>query len=355
MRTDHEQPIPIAADQAFNAAPAAASRLQSLDSFKGVLVVLMVVYHATFVADRIEPTSFARFVTASLYFLHVAFLFAAGFVVGFYYRSKLASNNLSVRRRLFQRGIKLYILFLGSNCVLISLGLGPPMSDITSLIETPPSLLHSLLLDIRGSMFAFEILAYIACFLVVCSVAIGPATAMLAIVFWIAFALCELPLFRMLAVGSVGALVGELRFRVGPLTWVPHKYDRFSWLLIVVSRPLALELYGGQSATGREMMVVFDTLLCWWASAALARRFPDRFGAVVNRLGEATLFAYLFHLAVVRILAVCFPLAGIQSALFAYMTTVASVLPVTYVAVRSVQRAKGSSPKFRSVYRLVFE
>ncbi len=81
-----------------------------LDVVKGVLVLLMILYHWLnyFVGPRGDFYKYLRFITPS-------FIFLAGFLVAHLYLRKYNAVDPRLRWRLFQRGLRLLALFLGLN------------------------------------------------------------------------------------------------------------------------------------------------------------------------------------------------------------------------------------------------
>lgn len=95
----------------IKAAP--ATRLAALDFTKGMLVLLMVLYHWLnyFVSDQGEFYRYLRFVTPS-------FIFITGFLISNIYLSKYDLNNTGLTKRLAQRGLKLMAVFVVLNLII---------------------------------------------------------------------------------------------------------------------------------------------------------------------------------------------------------------------------------------------
>jgi hypothetical protein len=90
-------------------------RNTALDFTKGALVVFMVVYHC------INYFYHDRSVLKYLHFLPSSFIFIAGFLITNVYMGKYGAGDLRVYRRLFVRGGKLLLIFIGLNLIVHSL------------------------------------------------------------------------------------------------------------------------------------------------------------------------------------------------------------------------------------------
>ena len=94
---------------------AGRNRNAALDFTKGALVLLMVVYHCLnyFYHDRT--------VLKYLHFLPPSFIFITGFLITTVYLTRAGAGDSRVYRRLFVRGGKLLLIFVGLNLVVHSL------------------------------------------------------------------------------------------------------------------------------------------------------------------------------------------------------------------------------------------
>jgi peptidoglycan/LPS O-acetylase OafA/YrhL len=102
-----------------------SARDASLDAVKGVLVLLMAVYHVMSIATTAPTEAYepVRFVTGS-------FVFCAGFVVSQFH---LAADRASTSRQLVARGAKLLLLFTALNLGVMFAGLGKSVAGKTGL------------------------------------------------------------------------------------------------------------------------------------------------------------------------------------------------------------------------------
>lgn len=93
--------------------PAQADRIVALDFVKGVLILLMIVYHwgNYFIADVPGFYEVLRFLTPS-------FILITGAVIGLVYATRYASDHSRAALRLGWRGLKLLVIFTALNLVL---------------------------------------------------------------------------------------------------------------------------------------------------------------------------------------------------------------------------------------------
>ena len=97
------------------------SRDLVLDFVKGILVVVMVIYHVMniFSSASHEAFGYIRFVSGS-------FLFISGYIIALFYEPKYNMNKVAVTKRLVLRGFKLLLLFTALNMAINLTGVGNP-------------------------------------------------------------------------------------------------------------------------------------------------------------------------------------------------------------------------------------
>ena len=100
---------------------AVAVRDMPLDAVKGILVVLMVVYHAMniFSTAGAEDYAHIRFVSGS-------FIFVSGYIVASFYYARFKADWGDTSKRLVLRGVKLLALFTLLNVLINLTGVGNP-------------------------------------------------------------------------------------------------------------------------------------------------------------------------------------------------------------------------------------
>lgn len=107
--------------------PNPSSRDNSLDFLKGVLVIVMVLYHAMNVYADAEPGaySYIRFVSGS-------FVFVSGYFLPAFYAARFRLSPWETSKRLLQRGLKLVLLFSLLNGLILLTGVGNPHKQIAA-------------------------------------------------------------------------------------------------------------------------------------------------------------------------------------------------------------------------------
>jgi uncharacterized membrane protein len=90
-----------------------------LDLAKGILVILMILYHCASVAS-FSPKYFnyIDIITNKLWFISRAFLFLTGLICGLHYWPKLYEESFNIKKRIATRGLKLLSIFISCNIIL---------------------------------------------------------------------------------------------------------------------------------------------------------------------------------------------------------------------------------------------
>jgi peptidoglycan/LPS O-acetylase OafA/YrhL len=132
------------------------SRLAALDIVKGVLVLLMVLYHWLnyFVGVQGEYYRYLRFLTPS-------FIFIAGFLVSHLYLRKYQPGDARMHGRLLLRGVKLLLIFTLLNVAEPFVARGFSGASLDAVGEFFASALNAYLLG-HGNPAAFSVLVPIS-------------------------------------------------------------------------------------------------------------------------------------------------------------------------------------------------
>lgn len=139
----------------------APSRDTAFDAVKGVLVVLMVVYHALSIASTAgaEAFRYIRFISGS-------FIFISGFVISRFMSARFAAAPGATTRRLVTRGAKVLLIFTALNLAIHASGFGNAAKRHLG-IEGFVSNAASIYLVGDGTMSSFLILLPIAYLMVI--------------------------------------------------------------------------------------------------------------------------------------------------------------------------------------------
>ncbi len=306
-------------------------RNQDLDVIKGCLVVVMIIYHN---ASAERGPELER-VTNAIPFVHSAFLEITGFLCGYHYWPRVRQNRAAVVKRLLNRAVKVAFLFTVCNVALNVAGLGPGWDKISVVLANWRSCLERCVVGISGDYFAFEVLVYITEFL--CLAALIARCYLIAHVLLTAAIFLgivmggDTPLF--LACGALGMMVG-IAASGGGL----RRYDRFlrrAWVLLLV--PVAVDVvirsrHGFRLPNVAELPLrSVETLLWFYVFLGSFGRW--RWGIRhLTIVGRYTLFAYLFQMALVKVLVVLGGQSGMPEWL-RYSCCVILVTVATYCAI----------------------
>ena len=332
------------------------NRIPSLDRFKGMLVLLMIVYHGTFVLDVGDASDDGKLIREHLTFLHSAFVFATGFLCGYYYYPKWLEGS-RVAMRLVSRGLRLLGVFVVSNIAAYLVLEKYESEAFFQAIRTWPSFLENFILGVSGELFAFEILAYIAVYLCLASLAISPrAIAGIGLFLYFLYLRYESSMAEFLLVGIVGQAIGivtqssvrlsfqsisrSLRWGTGIACVVVYILLRYTGMLLLDS-------------WHRPFLLAFDAMTCWAISGvsfAFLSRWVDR---IVVLLGKHTLVAYLAQMPLILAMSILF-LKINASARLQYGLLCVLVTAFLFIGLRLLDRARGRWKLFDTAYRNVF-
>jgi peptidoglycan/LPS O-acetylase OafA/YrhL len=333
------------------AAPAAARRAvrqrdDGLDFTKGVLILLIVVYHWCnyFVETRWDIYRFLRFLTPS-------FIFISGYIVAFIYPARHGVGP-RVSRRLFQRGLKLLALFTVLNlCAAALLPAAGRASGVRGFVLSA----YDVFVTGNGRAL-FDVLVPIGYFLLLAPIAlqltrrVPKAVVGLALVFLGAATAASLrgqPIanLEMVSLGLLGMAVGATPPReVGGVFRHPAVLAA-SYLLYVA----AIVTWN----------VLFPLQIVGVCLSVLAIDLAGRrvgFGGVwqptIIELGQYSLFAYIGQVMILQVLRRGLGPAAVDSAVGVVAFAVAVVLVIGSVKVTAALRRRSAIAD--GVYRAVF-
>src|SRR5437773_12328687 len=91
----------------------------AFDAVKGVLVLLMIVYHVMSIASTAgaEAFRYVRFTSGS-------FIFISGFIVSRFFASSFEKDPAATSRKLLGRGLKVLLIFTALNVLIQASGFG---------------------------------------------------------------------------------------------------------------------------------------------------------------------------------------------------------------------------------------
>lgn len=311
------------------------TRDEGLDWVKGVLVVLMVIYHS------LNYSPFSRLAFEYIAFLPVSFIFLAGFFLTNSYLARYDLKDWRLHRRLVVRGAKLLLLFSALNLGLYFIAFGP------RFLQQFSANFRTVYLGAAGHVASYPILTSIGYLLCLAPLLLWIGSLNRWVLPLLAVALvmfCSVMEWKasvgyhlgMISAGIIGSAFGLL-----PLQRITS-FARKSFLAIAlyasyrtcsyfIGDPYALQLTG----------VVTGLLLLY--SLALKLPVETHIYKDVVLLGKYSLFGYIMQLGIIQ--------ATVR--IFGPFTTPLAVVTLTLVALAATWAATVTVHRLRAKARLV--
>jgi peptidoglycan/LPS O-acetylase OafA/YrhL len=331
-RVDHETPARL------------EERDRAIDFTKGVLVLLMVLYHWLnyFVDTELDLYRYLRFITPS-------FILVTGYLVARVYLGRYAVNKALVSRRLIERGLKIIGLFTFLN-ILVHISWGRGLQGVTAYVDSA----YAIYVVGRATV-AFDVLVPISYFLLVCPFLLAlhnrsryalPVTVGLVEGMLIAANALGAgnSILELVGFGILGMVVGTVdRSRMNRLLSRPFRVlCAYAVYLVAVARwnvVLPLQFVG----------TCLSVLLIYIAGTRL--KDDGWVQRKVVALGQYSLFAYIVQILVLQLLLLQFGDPN-ATAVDMLMPLIATVL-LTVVTVQATMFARRKSIVLDRLYRAV--
>ncbi len=331
-----------------------SQRLRFVDNFKGLLVVLMVFYHSAFVLHAEQRDAYL-FITRNMVFLHSAFLFVTGFLVGSYYFSRQQPAGFSASWRLLTRAMKIAAVFVTANLLVTWCGLG---SAASSNLLSWKFLRDSLLVSVSGEAFAFEILAYFVMYLTLAALTVRVSDRIvwsMSLLILLAYACWpSSKTLLMLLMALAGECAGRA-YSTGGLQRIASIGSQCStWirlLVLALTRPLFYVAYSEVPEALEPLLLMVDTGIWWWASTELIDGMHVGIADSIRSFGTFTLVAYLVQMPVARL---CASQLRLDNAWLFYGLTLLLTFAVTFGVIRLAEALIGRFRFAKQGYKLVF-
>jgi len=275
---------------------ATATRDQSLDFVKGLLVLIMVLYHAMNVFAEAEAGaySYIRFVSGS-------FVFVSGYFIPGFYGERFRRQPAATASRLLQRGGKLLALFTVLNGLILLTGVGNPHKQ-NALGDDYGARLLAIYGSGEPGAAAFQILLPIAYLLLLSPLLLALARfrheliglALAATLGWTYLGI-EWVNVAMGLVGVIGLVLGLEAERLER----PFAALGRTLLLTAIAAAMLLMQYFDRNAMSYAAGVTLMVMLFYALAKKLALR--DRASAVVITLGNYSLLAYIAQIVLLQI------------------------------------------------------
>ena len=338
-------------DAAVPNVPVPRDRNVALDFTKGVLVLLMILYHWInyFVSLDGGFYKYIRFITPS-------FIFITGFLIANVYLTRYRIGDPRLHYRLAERGVKLLALFTILNVVvgaLLDRGAGNGMAGVTAFFQNA----ESVFLTGNGKAAAFSILVPISYVLVCSSFLLVPCrwfkpflTVFCVLLFAVIFILDRYQYgfghLELFAVGMLGMVLGghpveRIDQVAGRLPWLLAAYGAYLAMLVVWNEILPIQIVG----------VCVNLLLFYAVGLRLSGRGWAARGVIL--LGKYTLLSYIVQIAVLVILSKLLrrlPLVEVGR----WTVSCVGAFGLTFLIIQATDLGRRRWPWADRVYRMVF-
>ncbi len=331
-----------------------ARRIPTLDFTKGALVLIMVLYHWLNYFCGPTDNRYLRFLTPS-------FIFITGFLISNIYLSKYGISDPQLPKRLIQRGLKIFGVFVLLNVTRILLVRENFQSQVSSVHSTIRTLLDVYILGsgVGGGQtkaVAFFVLLPIS-YLLILSAVLLAACKFYQYTFYVVsvfFLLCivalnfvglQSPNLELVAIGLLGVITGYLPIeKVNALVrhpyWLTITYVAYLGAITLWDVIYPLQIIG----VYLSLMIIY---LLGLKSGELGRA-----PAVVVLLGKYSLFGYIAQIAVLQFLRQ--GLKHLDSEVAVLGLSFVSAFALTILSVELVNRTRAESPTVDRLYKAVF-
>lgn len=322
-------------------------RVASIDFTKGVLVLIMVLYHWLnyFVTGHDGIYKYLRF-------LPISFTFISGFLIAQVYLSEYGKSDLAVAKRLFTRGLKLLA--------------------IVAILNLAPRAVHTSAFHMRGDSWsisefaedyftgvhpiAFSVLVPIA-YLLIASAGIFILAKrwrnvyhVSCLVLVLAAIACEVARInsgyvQIVSIGMIGVSIGHMPlYRIDSLLGYGRAifgaYLAYVLAIVFLNDSYILQVIG----------VCVTLLGIYWCGSYITARHGG--GKTLVLVGQYSLFSYISQIAVLQLLRSSLRAFGTRSGV-----SIAALLACagcTILAVRILDSARRREPKINTMYKAVF-
>ncbi|MBI5848249.1 MAG: hypothetical protein HZB31_09940 [Nitrospirae bacterium] len=336
------------------------SRNADLDVVKGMLVVVMLLYHSASVAEGSHYWQAIQWIPKRIAFIHFAFLIISGFLCGWHYLPKVEKEPGKVRQRLRKRGFKIIGLVIGLNFILYSLGVGHRLDALIKAIASPGGLMRNLVISVNGSLVSFEILYYIGLLLLAASMLLGRVNV------WLLLGLT----MGMLIVGPAKGVtmvvgLGLFGMVIGMMTIQGRFEDIWSMLENTRGIPVVI-IFGLYQLLYNDIHYIMkyigklwiaysiDALLWFLLFVFFFKLIPGSLNHFIRLLGRYTLFGYILQMLIIRIVYMFIRRFDIPGYAYYGISIVVSGM-LLVLCTLTLERLRNRSHTINNAYRMVME
>lgn len=326
------------------------ARNPALDFTKGILVLLMILYHWInyFISKEGDGYIYLRFITPS-------FIFITGFIIGNTYPRKYGCNDWKAGIRLLIRGVKILIIFtllnIAANTFIGSTYKGQ-MPGLDGFIRAAPVIYGT-----GNTPAAFSILIPISYVILIAAIlfSVGNRSTYTLRINCLTLFLC-LHLVHyygrpsanldLIAVGLLGIVIG-----LSPIEsvnrWVDHPYGL---LLLYIGYIFAIT-WGGMRYGFQIVGACLSVMLIYLVGLKLQLTAPVQ--GQIELLGQYSLFGYIAQIGFLQLLHTGLSNLNLGPLGWWIVSFVGAVF-LTLAAVNSMHTARSKSTTINKVYGLAF-
>jgi peptidoglycan/LPS O-acetylase OafA/YrhL len=335
-----------------------SQRNPALDFTKGALVLIMVLYHWLnyFVGSQGDIYKYLRFLTPS-------FIFITGFLVSNVYLSRYGTPDPRLARRLAERSLKVFGVFLALNVLRALLLSAASRTQLLAQFASVRSLVD---VYVIGNVFVGAGQAKAVAFFVLVPIAyllmLSAALLIVCHYFRYAFyAACGLGLagiavlqhyglqsanLELLTIGLLAVICGYVPIgKINGFVRHPH------WLLLAYLGYLGMLNIWNVIYPVQVVGVFLSVMLIYLAGDAKGE--PGRARRVVLLLGKYSLFGYIAQIAILQVLHQVLGRSSLGEWAILGVSFVAA-FALTILAVQLTDRARAGSPAIDRIYKVVF-
>lgn len=331
-----------------------SGRIVALDYTKGMLVLIMVLYHWINYFWIVQDNRYLRFLTPS-------FIFITGFIISNVYLSKYGLSDPKLFKRLVERGLKILAVFV---CVNVARSLVLSGSALWRDSSARPSVSSLIELFIVGTgagggqtkLLAFFILVPISYLLILAAIILGLSRYYRHAV-WAIGALSVIgvlsldyfgslsPNLELLSMGLLGMIAGSIPIEKVN-AFVRHPYWLAVGYLLYLAAITAWNVIYPLQIIGVCLSLMIIYLL------GQPRGEPGRITNVILLLGKYSLFGYIAQIAILQVLRRA--LNNVDSETFVLVLSFILGFGLTILAVQVVDRLRVMFSTVDKIYKAIF-
>jgi uncharacterized membrane protein len=259
----------------------------NLDFVKGILVIVMVVYHVMNYFSMAGPEHYGY-----LRFINGAFVFASGYVVAIFYGERHRLAKFQVYKRLLGRGIKLLAIFTLLNLLISVIGV-TSYKNVDFSMPNYVTNLAAIYGPGDGNLMAFQILVPISYVLLISPLYLAFQKWRIAL---IAFTMILALLWTFLGLQAPNVffvLVGLVGLSLGMIVGTNDIYPIRSWLVICIGLGVSTFVMNRLSGNVLTYSLGISIVLMLIYNSAGLINLRGSMSKIVVQMGQYSLVCYI--------------------------------------------------------------